>query len=215
MPNDAPVMSRTVLVVFGALAVGALAWRGASRRRRLPCPAWLGWILENPYTDAVAGSATLLRRAGVEPGMHVLDVGSGPGRLTIPAAVRVGPAGGVVALDVQEAMLAQVRQKAAARGLANVRTVLGAVETRALDLGAFDRVLLVAVLGEVPNRERALRALYASLRPDGVLSVTEMMPDPHYQSRQRVRRLATAAGFRLDQTFGAPLAFTMNFRKPA
>ena len=208
-------MSRTVLVVFGALAVGALAWRGASRRRRLPCPAWLGWILENPYTDAVAGSATLLRRAGVEPGMHVLDVGSGPGRLTIPAAERVGLAGGVVALDVQEAMLARVRQKAAARGLANVRTVLGAVETGALDPGAFDRVLLVAVLGEVPDRERALRALYASLRPDGVLSVTEMMPDPHYQSRRTVRRLAAAAGFQLYQTYGTPVAFTMNFRKPA
>lgn len=217
MPNDAPVMMLSLgsLVVFGALAVGALAWRGASRRRRLPCPAWLGWILENPYTDAVAGSATLLRRAGVEPGMRVLDVGAGPGRLTIPAAERVGPSGGVVALDVQEAMLARVRQKASARGLANVRTVRGAVETSALDPGAFDRALLVAVLGEVPNREHALRALYASLRPDGVLSVTEMIPDPHYQNQRTVRRLATAAGFRLDQTFGAPLAFTMNFRKPA
>lgn len=208
--------------VIGALtlaAATALGWRIASRRWRLPCPAWLGWLVESRYMNAVAGAAELLDRAGVGPGMRMLDAGCGPGRLTIPAAERVTNSGEVVALDMQEAMLARVRRKATERGLANVRTVLGGIESAAEspDVGTctFDRALLVTVLGEIPDRDRAMRALYAALKPAGVLSVTEVLPDPHYQSRRTVRGLAERAGFVLDRTYDTPLAFTMNFRKAA
>lgn len=203
-----------VVVAFVGLA---LLWRLASRRRRLPCPAWLAWLLDNPYMRAVAGSAMLLDRAGVAPGMRVLDAGCGPGRLTIPAAMRVGPAGEVVALDVQEAMLARVRLNVADRGLANVRTVLGGIESvttlSGINAGSFDRALMVAVLGEVPDREAAMRAVRVALKPGGILSVTEVVPDPHYQTRATVRRLAEDAGFQLAGSSGTPLAFTLNLRK--
>lgn len=201
------------LLVLSLVAAPALWWRRAARRRPLPCPAWLSWLLDNPYTKALAGAETLLDRASVEPGMRVLDVGCGPGRVTIPAAERVGPSGEVVALDVQEAMLARLGQRIAERGLANVRLVLGAVESEAFEPETFDRAILVTVLGEIPDRETAVRALHSALIPGGVLSVTELIPDPHYQSRRMVRRLAEAAGFRLDRSYGSPLAFTMNFRK--
>lgn len=207
------IVAPAAVVVAGLLA-GSLWWRAASRRRQLPCPAWLGWLLTNPYTSAIAGSATVLDRLMLEPGMRVLDVGSGPGRLTIPAAEWVGPAGEVVALDVQQAMLAQVRAAAAERGLTNIKTVLGSIESGVLAPLSFDRALLVTVLGEVPDREGALRSVHTALRPGGLLSLTEMLPDPHYQSRGTVRRLAEAVGFQHDRTYGTWLAFTMNFRKP-
>ena len=212
-------MFAVVLAAVGIVGGLALWWRHASRRRHLPCPAWLGWILENPYMNAVAGSSTLLDRARVGPGMRVLDAGSGPGRLTIPAAERVGPSGEVVAIDVQDGMLASVRRRVTERGFANVRAVLGdvvsSVDTADIGAGCFDRALLVAVLGEVPDREGVMRALHVALAPGGLLSVTEVIPDPHYQTRRTVRQLAEGAGFRLERTYGMPLAFTMNFRKPA
>lgn len=159
----------------------------------------------------------LLDRAGVAPGMRVLDAGCGPGRLTIPAAERVGAEGEVVALDVQEAMLTLVRHNVASRGLTNVRTVLGGLESvttiSGLAAGTFDRALLVAVLGEVPNRESALLALRAALKPGGILSITEVIPDPHYQTSGTVRRLAEDAGFHLLESYGTPLAFTLNLRR--
>ena len=103
--------------------------------------------------------------------MRVLDAGSGLGRLTIPAGERVGPSGEVVALDVQDGMVARVRRRVAERGCANVRAVLGDIESglgRAdIGVGRFDRALLVAVLGEVPDREGAMRALHAALAPGG------------------------------------------------
>ena len=205
-----------LLVIVGFVGV-AVAWRLASRRQRLPCPAWLAWLLDNPYMRAVAGSAMLLDRAGVRAGMRVLDAGCGPGRLTIPAAERVGPEGEVVALDVQEEMLARVRRNVANRGLTNVRTVLGGLESvttiPGISAGTFDRALLVAVLGEVPNRQGALLALHAALKPGGILSITEVIPDPHYQTRGTVRRLAEDAGFQVAEFYGTPLAFTVNLRR--
>ena len=134
--------------------------------------------------------------------MRILDAGCGTGRVTIPAAERVGPAGEVVALDVQEGMLERVRQRATDRGLGNVRPVLGAVESHVVEEESFDRAILATVLGEIPDREAAMRALCGALMPEGILSVTEVFPDPHYQSRRTVRRLAEEAGLGFERTYG-------------
>lgn len=196
-----------------ALLIGAFAWRFASKRRHLPCPSWLAFILDNPYTATVAGAELLLDRAEVSPGMRVLDVGAGPGRVTIPAARRVGPLGVVVAMDVQQNMLARVRAGAMEHGLQNVVTVAGSIENGFPGAGDFDRALLITVLGEIPDRAAAMRALYAALRFGGLLSVTEMIPDPHYQSRSTVRRLAESSGFTHERSFGSWIAYSMNLRK--
>ena len=204
------------------VAVGAAAvvgtwlvarWLGRGR----PCPVLLGAFFDNRVVDRVSGVQTLLDRADVRAGMRVLDAGCGPGRLTIPLARRVGPSGEVVALDVQEGMLDRVKRNSARTGMQNVRTLLGALEEHAHVLAqereSFDRILLVTVLGEVPNPCGALRALYAALKPDGILSITETIIDPDYLSRARVKQLATEAGFRLGEQFGSSLAFTLNFSR--
>jgi hypothetical protein len=72
----------------------------------------------------------------------------------------------------------------------------------------------VTVLGEIPEQKTALAEIFDSLKPGGVLSVTELIPDPHYQSRNTVRRLVLGAGFVEEHCFGNWLAFTLNFVKP-
>lgn len=59
----------------------------------------------------------------------------------------------------------------------------------------FDRVLLVTVLGEIPDREAALGENFAALKPGGILSVTGIIFDPHLQRLSTVNRLANAVGF--------------------
>ena len=211
------VVVRVLSIAGICLVAAGLGWRRLSRSRRAPCPAWLGWILENPYSGFIAGSRLLLDRAGVGPGMRVLDAGCGTGRLALAAAERVGSEGKVVALDLQPAMLEQVRNRAFERGFANLRTVAGAIESMTTSEGAeaqFDRALLVTVLGEIPDRVAALRVLHRVVRPGGILSVTEFLPDPHYQGRSTVRRLAESTGFVAGRSFGGVLAFTTNFHKP-
>lgn len=155
-----------------------------------------------------------LDRLDLSPGMRVIDVGCGPGRLTIPVAKALEPDGEVVALDIQEGMLERIRKRSDAAGLRNIQPIRGGIGQVEIESNSFDRALLVTVLGEIPDREAALREIYRILKPGGVLSITEIFPDPHYQTRSTVRTLCEAAGFQLAKEFGHVLAFTMNFVKP-
>lgn len=197
---------RTILfdmgIPFATLIGIGLCWRFAARQRSLPSPPWLGWSLENGYMNAVASSATILDRLEIAPGMRVLDIGCGPGRMTIPAAERVAPNGEVVALDIQQGMLDQVAKRVRERpNLTNVRLIRAGAGEGKLEHPAFDRPWLVTVSGEIPDREAALREVYKALKPGGVLSITEVIPDPHYPSQSTVRRLVEGAGFRFDRLY--------------
>jgi cyclopropane fatty-acyl-phospholipid synthase-like methyltransferase len=196
--------SFVILAVFG--------WRFASR---LPCPVWLRWLVEldNPLTEANR-SDVIIQRLDLQPGMTVLDIGCGPGRLTIAVAEQVGPQGAVVAIDLQTGMLRRAQERAQAADLSNIRFVQARVGEGKLEAGLADRALLVTVLGEIPDREAALREVFAALKPGGMLSVTETIFDPHFQRRDMVLRLADAVGFREKAFFGNRMAFTLNLERP-
>ncbi len=63
------------------------------------------------------------RRAGIQRGATVLDVGAGPGFASVDLAQLVGPDGSVTALDRSARFLAHLQATARERGLANVRTI--------------------------------------------------------------------------------------------
>lgn len=203
-----------VVVVLVVLFVGvSLWWRQASRHRPLPCPAWLSWMLTNPLAED-AGSARILDPLNLSPGMRVLDLGCGPGRVSLPAARRVGPNGQVLAVDVQAAMLEKLAKRVEARSLTNVQTLQSPIESANLGSEAWDCALLVAVLGEIPDRAAAFRRIFTALKPGGILSVTETLTDPHYQRLATVRQLAEETGFEPGQYFGGWLSYTLHLVKP-
>jgi ubiquinone/menaquinone biosynthesis C-methylase UbiE len=210
-----PVSKRVGLaLVVGVLAgFGFLIWR--RQERNLPCPSSLSFLLENPFMNRVAGAELLLDRAGVAAGMRVLDVGCGPGRITLPAARRVGPTGEVMGLDIQEAMLRRVRQKLEAQNVGNVRLLQAGIGEGKTEVDSFDRAFLVTVLGEIPDKAAALREIYAALKPGGVLSITEVFPDPDIQTPGEIRRLGAEASFVVGEQMGRFPAYTINLMKPA
>jgi ubiquinone/menaquinone biosynthesis C-methylase UbiE len=145
--------------------------------------------------------------------MKVLDAGCGPGRLTRPLAEAVGPEGEVTALDIQNEMVARVRKKVEAAGLRNVKFLHAGLGEGKLPQAYFDRALLITVLGEIPDRESALQEIHGALVPGGILSVTEVIYDPHFQRRETVLKVACAAGFKERYFFGKKLAYTMHLEK--
>jgi ubiquinone/menaquinone biosynthesis C-methylase UbiE len=209
-------LAYTLLGLIGLIALVAVIWRVASRGRSVPCPAWLGWMVEldNPFTKTNR-AAVIVERLDLRPGMTVLDAGCGPGRLAVPIAKQVGQQGEVVAMDMQAGMLQRAREKARAANLTNIRFLEAGLGEGKLDRNRFDRALLVTVLGEIPEREAALREIFDALKPGGVLSVTEIIFDPHFQSRATVTRLARSAGFREKAFYGNRIAYTLNFEKPS
>jgi cyclopropane fatty-acyl-phospholipid synthase-like methyltransferase len=192
-----------------------LLWRFASRHRSLPCPVWLRWLVEldNPFTQTNRADV-IVRNLDLQPGMQVLDIGCGPGRLTVPVARQIGPQGEVVAIDVQAGMLRRAQAKARAANLTNIRFLQVGVGEGKLEHSRYDRAVLVTVLGEIPDRERALKEIFKALKPGGILCVTEVIFDPHFQSRDAVLRFASAVGFREKKWVGNRFAFTMCLEKP-
>lgn len=198
------------LSALGLLLIIVVGWRVLGRLLSLPCPPAFIWLLENRVMENVAGSAVIIERARVARGMRVLDAGCGPGRITIPMAKHVGPQGQVVALDVQPGMLARLAERIAEHGATNVRVVRGGLGEGLLGKAEFDRAIMVTVLGEIPDRVAALREIHDALKPGGLLSITEVLPDPHYQSRGAVRRMAEEAGFKVEEAYSGWRSFTLN-----
>jgi len=202
------------VALLALLLVGTAGWRLFSRRSSLPCPSWLSWMveLENPIARNV-GAANIVRRLELQPVMRVLDAGCGPGRVTIPLAKALVPGGEVVAVDIQSEMLRRAREKARSADVTNIRFCQLAIEPGNLGSERYDRAILVTVLGEIPDRLGALEELYRALNPGGILSVTEMIFDPHYQSRRTILSLARAVGFQEKAFFGSRVAYTLNLEK--
>jgi len=102
------------------------------------------------------------------PGGRVLEVGAGTGRFSLALSRRSGE---VVALDLSEAMLAVLREKARAEGLDNIQTLAG--DLHRLDLEqTFDLVCAFSVLEYSPDLAGALAILAGRLRPGGRLWLT-------------------------------------------
>jgi ubiquinone/menaquinone biosynthesis C-methylase UbiE len=100
--------------------------------------------------------------AGIAPGMRVLDVGSGAGDVALLAAEFVGPIGQVVGVDLNPAVLAVARERAA--GHANVEFVVGNARELALD-ETFDAVVGRLILMYHGDPVAALRAFARRVKP--------------------------------------------------
>jgi len=140
--------------------------------------------------------------------MTVLEVGPGDGYLTVAAADRASPAGRLICLDVQLAMLRKLRN---ALGSRTPPLVCASGSRLPFRSGAFDLVFLSHVLGEIPDRSGALAEYARVLRPRGTLAITEGLPDPDFIRCSRLIRMARSAGFRPGERFGRSLHYTQRF----
>jgi ubiquinone/menaquinone biosynthesis C-methylase UbiE len=172
-------------------------------------PHFLAHVIDNPLRRRLQPPERLARWHGLEPGMRLLEVGPGSGTYTVAAAGRVGGRGSVVAVDIEPAMLRWTRRQADEKGVPNLRMSVADVAALPFAAQSFDAVTLIAVLGEIPEPVAAMRELGRVLRPNGILGVSELLPDPDYPRRTTVMRWAEAAGFRLRAAHGNVLAYTL------
>ncbi|MFN7985514.1 MAG: methyltransferase domain-containing protein [Vicinamibacterales bacterium] len=107
----------------------------------------------------------------LKPGMSLLDVGCGPGTITIDLARRLSP-GRVVGLDRSADVVSQARASAVA---ANVAIAFQTGDVYALDFSdaSFDVVHAHQVLQHLGEPVRALLEMRRVLKPGGVLAVRD------------------------------------------
>jgi SAM-dependent methyltransferase len=157
------------------------------------CPFWVGYLLLNPLRRILQNPRALLE-PHVHPGMVVLEPGCAMGFFTLDLARLVGERGRVVAVDLQERMLAALARRAARARLS------GRIETRRVegsrlgveDLeGKVDFVLAFYLVHELPDQGAFFAEVVRTLAHGGRVLVAE--PRRHVEAGAFERSLELAA----------------------
>jgi ubiquinone/menaquinone biosynthesis C-methylase UbiE len=106
------------------------------------------------------------------PGMSLLDIGCGPGTITVDLAARVAP-GQVSAVDVSDEVLNAARAEARARNLSNVSFTTSEVHALGFPDGSFDVVHAHQVLQHVADPVLALREMRRVCVPGGIVAARD------------------------------------------
>jgi SAM-dependent methyltransferase len=114
-----------------------------------------------------------LRRAGLAPGMRVLDIGCGGGDVSLMAAELVGPTGSVLGIDRSSDAVAAASRRVAGAGLTHVRFAATELDAFVTD-APFDALIGRFVLMYLADPSATLRTLVRHLRPGGIVMFEEM-----------------------------------------
>jgi SAM-dependent methyltransferase len=206
---------RTALITGGLVlvtAAGLLAY--VTRQRKAPSayPYGLRFSLDLPHPFVTR--SRLRKILAPEPAQRVLEIGPGTGYYSLLAAQWLEPDGTLEVLDIQQKMLDHTMRRAHALDISNIVPRQGDAQALPYPDGHFDAAYLVATLGEVPDKERALRELRRVLKPGGRLVVGEGQPDPHMVSFDKLRMLADVAGLSYEGRIGGRLGYFASFRAP-
>lgn len=141
------------------------------------------WVraYDDPARDSWQRPEVLVAAMDITPGSTVADVGAGTGYFTAHLARAVGPTGRVVAVDIEPALIAHLRERAVAEGTPQVEARLARPDDPALRPGEVDRVLLVDTYGYIEGRPTWFRALVPAMKPQGRLVIVDFPPGdaPH------------------------------------
>jgi SAM-dependent methyltransferase len=114
----------------------------------------------------------LLQMAGIEPGMRVLDIGSGAGDVSFLASRLVGRSGAVTGVDISAEATAAAQDRAHQAGVSNVQFITEDARHVSLD-AAVDVIIGRLVLIYFDDSADLLRHLLRNLRPGGIVAFQE------------------------------------------
>ncbi|MGH3359676.1 MAG: methyltransferase domain-containing protein [Nocardioidaceae bacterium] len=128
--------------------------------------------LEHQARMLAPATRTILRLAGIRPGMRVLDLGTGAGDVALEAAEMVGPTGSVIGIDQSAEALSWAARRIEAHNVHNISFLHDDLHTVPIT-GRFDAVIGRLVLLYTPDPAAVLRRYKTLLGPDGVIVAME------------------------------------------
>ncbi len=132
---------------------------------------------------------TLIYELDLRGDERILDVGCGPGVLSVEIAKRL-KSGHITGLDLSENMIALAQALARAHLLGNVRFERGDALNLHFPEGSFDVVISTAVLPWVKDPRRLLLELHRVLKKGGKLGVISLGPKIYQEFMRALENIA-------------------------
>ena len=123
--------------------------------------------------DSVGEFETVVKLAGVAPGMSVADIGAGEGYYTVRLSPLVGPKGRVLAQDIVPETRDELARRVSRERLDNVAVKLGEANDPKLPDVSFDRIFLIHMYHEIAQPSEFLWHIRTALKKDGSLIVVD------------------------------------------
>jgi precorrin-6B methylase 2 len=147
-------------------------------------PGGLDW-LDRPERESEERPEVVIDAMELRAGDVVADLGAGSGYFTFRLAAKVGKQGKVLAVDIQDEMLATIRQRASALAVTNVEEVKASETDPRLPAGGVDVVLLVDVYHELAYPFEVMTKVREALKPGGrVVFVEYRKEDPSIRIKE-------------------------------
>jgi len=124
--------------------------------------------------ESFAGVANPWALGRLEPGLRVLDLGSGAGTDSLVAVQMVGPTGTVTGIDMTPEMLAKARAAATEMGSTNVTFIEAEAEQLPFADESFDVVISNGVIDLIPDKDAVFAELFRVLAPGGHIQIADV-----------------------------------------
>jgi ubiquinone/menaquinone biosynthesis C-methylase UbiE len=166
-------MRRQFVVTLAAFALAiGLAGPAAAQLAGRSAEEWIK-TLDSPNRVASLKLAETIAALKIKPGQVVADIGAGTGIFSLAFVPSVRPGGKVLAVDVDEGLLAHIEEKATEQGMATyVQLVLGEFDDPKLPVNV-DLAFINDVLHHIEHRELYVKNLAKYLKPDGRIAVID------------------------------------------
>ena len=178
LPVDASALREEVKAKYREVAVnphgGFHFHTGRLLARRLGYDDAIVGELPDNAVEAFAGVGNPFSLGALNPGEHVVDLGSGGGFDCFVAAGQVGSSGAVVGVDMTDEMIARSRTAAAAMGLQQVEFRKGILEELPVDDGWADVVISNGVINLCADKRRIFAEVMRALKPGGRLQFADI-----------------------------------------
>ncbi|TKJ28017.1 MAG: dimethylmenaquinone methyltransferase [Promethearchaeota archaeon Loki_b31] len=181
---------------------------------KFPIPAFATRLIDNPFRRRLIQKPELIaERMQLKPGMTVVEIGPGKGSYTKAIAKKIQPNGKVFAIDIQESIINRLKKKIKKENIQNIIPKIEDAYNLSFEDESVDRIFAITCLPEIPDPIRALREFKRILKPDGIISLSELFLDPDYPLRRTEKRWAKEAGLDFYEGFGNWFVYQLNFIK--